>query len=111
MAAASIAPEPGLPSGLRLALINRRRMGPAGRVHDFSTPCEGGGATPRGPEDHGEHDPQSASSHQDPADRMDVDRPVRCDVNGEGEYGANRQKKYPNSKTHAACLLVPPNGI
>src|ERR1022692_725895 len=86
-------------------------MGSASRVDDFSTPCEGGGATPRGPEHHREHDPQSAGSHQDPADDLHVDRPVRCDVNGEGEYGANRQQKYSNSKTHAARLLVLPHDI
>jgi hypothetical protein len=32
-------------------------------------------------------------------------------VNGEGEYGANRQQKYSNSKTHAARLLVLPHDI
>jgi hypothetical protein len=80
-----------------LALIDRRVRTTRG-VNDVSTLREATWTSPGRPEHHREHDPQGSDAHEYPADGVDVEGTVGwVDVKGEGEDGANRQQKDPNS--------------
>jgi hypothetical protein len=94
---------------LRLALIDRR-MGSGSRVDSFATSREATPRTTRARRPYHRMDPDGSWRSGDRA--LHGVRAVRgVDVKSKREDGASRQQEDANSQTHAACLLVHPNGM